>query len=299
MPIGALTPDDTGTVRIPVRSRRQAMDWSLVLTSQGIEVVIDQSPDAGWGLLIPAAEHARAAAAIGQYRVENRHWRWRQPFYQKQLIFDWTSLVWVALVGVCYWLSVRVLDLRALGMMDGEAVSHGQWWRLITAIFLHADLAHFASNAVFGFLLLGLAMGRFGGGVALLASFLAGVGGNLLAWLMDPGHRSLGASGMVMGCLGLLAVQSVSLLRENPHARRLVFSSLLAGVMLFVLLGLGPGTDVAAHAGGFICGVLFGGGLLFFPKLPQSWPANFVCGIVFGVLVGLAWALAMPGRAPG
>ena len=39
-------------IRIPVRSKRQAMDWSLVLLSQEIQSVIDRSPDEGWGLIV-------------------------------------------------------------------------------------------------------------------------------------------------------------------------------------------------------------------------------------------------------
>src|SRR6185295_492432 len=97
------------------------------------------------------------------------------------------------------------------------------WWRLFTAQLLHADLLHFATNAVFGFLLLGLAMGRYGNGVALLATFLAGAGGNIVSWLVyGASFRGLGASGMVMGALGLLAAQSVALYKQHPHAWRFI-----------------------------------------------------------------------------
>jgi len=58
------------------------------------------------------------------------------------------------------------------------------------------------ANAGFGLVLLGLAMGVYGTGVGLLAALLAGAGGNAAAWLIDPGHRSLGASGMVDGLPG-------------------------------------------------------------------------------------------------
>ena len=59
---------------------------------------------------------------------------------------------------------------------------------------------------------LGFAMGRYGTGTGVLAAFLAGAGGNVAAWLASlEQHRNLGASGMVMGSLGLLAAQSPSL----------------------------------------------------------------------------------------
>ncbi len=74
------------TTRIPARSRGQAMDWSLVLASQGIEHVIE-GPDEtgwprnprsseppgpyaplGWGLLVAEPDHGAALTAIRLYR---------------------------------------------------------------------------------------------------------------------------------------------------------------------------------------------------------------------------------------
>ena len=62
--------------RIPARSRRQAMDWSLVLVSQGIETIIQNSEDgSGWGLLVPATDLGRATESLRQYHLENRGWQ--------------------------------------------------------------------------------------------------------------------------------------------------------------------------------------------------------------------------------
>lgn len=67
--------------------------------------------------------------------------------------------------------------------------------------------------------------------VGLLAAYLAGVGGNLATWLVyGDNHRGLGASGMVMGALGLLAAQSVGLLkRRNTNAFRFFAGGIFAG----------------------------------------------------------------------
>ena len=65
--------------RIPARSRRQAMDWSLVLVSQGIETTIDYSENGdGWGLLVAFPDYEKALRTIELYRLENRGWPWRQ-----------------------------------------------------------------------------------------------------------------------------------------------------------------------------------------------------------------------------
>ena len=280
-----------GVRQIAARTRRQAMDWSLVLASQGIEHTIDRDEATGWTLSVAETDYEKAQAQIRQYRLENRHWRWRQPVFRPGLFFDWSALGWVSLNIFIYWWSEARADLRLTGMTDGAALSHGEWWRLFTAMWLHADLAHLALNMVFGFVFIGLVMGRFGPGVGLLAAYLAGAGGNLAGWAVyDANQRSLGASGMVMGALGLLAVQSVGpLKRRNTISFRLFASGIFAGVLLFVFLGVSPESDVVAHLGGFISGLLIGMLLAVAPRLTH-WPRiNLAAGILFVALVVLPW----------
>src|SRR6266550_1467413 len=237
-------PPPSPLARIPAHSRRQAMDWSLVLASQGIEPILEQSEEAGWALVVAAHDYETALAAIRQYRLENRRWPWRSPAFKSGFVFDWGSAAWIVLTVVFYWLSDTRAKLPAAGIMDGAALAQGEWWRLFTATLLHADLGHLATNAVFGLVLIGLAMGQCGTGVGLLAAYLAGAGGNLASWLLHgQEHRGLGASGVVMGALGLLAAQSLPRLKGNPNAVKLVMAGLGGGVMLFVLLGLNPETD--------------------------------------------------------
>jgi membrane associated rhomboid family serine protease len=266
-----------------------------VLISQSIEAIIEHV-EGGWILLVEQAEHARALEAIRAYQVENRGWGWHRKVFTPGLIFDSSSAGWVALVLAFYFVDAR-FGLKAAGFMNSEAVSSGEWWRLFTAIWLHADPSHVAGNAVFGFLLLGLAMGRYGAGVALIGCCLAGVIGNVLRWGLWPEPSlSLGASGMVMGALGLLGSQSFHLWRQGPQARRSVVAGVAAGLMLFVLLGLAPGTDVVAHLGGFAAGLVFGLALTKVSLWRENGPVNVVCGILFTGLVVLPWFLAFRAR---
>ncbi len=283
--------------RIAAHSKRQALDWSLALVSQGIESILDCSGDAGWGLLVEESDQARACAVIRQYQKENRRWPWQQKILLPEISFDWGSLAWVFLIGVFFWLSGQTASLRDAGMMRSSAVARGEWWRLFTAIFLHADLAHLASNAVIGFVLLSLAMGRCGTGIGLLAALLAGAGGNVASWLVYPSdHQGLGASGMVLGCLGLLAAQSFPDLKHHPKAIKLAVTGVAAGGMLFVLLGLSPGTDVVAHLGGFASGLLLGTLLAFWPQLARHTATNLAAGGIFSLLTVIAWWLALATR---
>jgi hypothetical protein len=73
---------------------------------------------------------------------------------------------------------------------------------------------------------------------------------------------------------------------------------ILIGVMLFVLLGLGPGTEVVAHTGGFLRGLALGAILALAPDLRRRAGGNLLCGLLFGILVVLPWWLATR-RVPG
>ncbi|HTG42933.1 MAG TPA: rhomboid family intramembrane serine protease, partial [Verrucomicrobiae bacterium] len=166
--------------RIAAQSKRQAMDWGLVLASQDIHPIISHPEDSqAWALLIEPSQHQQALAAIHQYRLENRGWAWRRELPGSNLEVHAGALFWCLFLAFWQWIVTFVWPaLQVAGRMDSEAVRHGAWWRLFTPVLLHADLAHLMANATFGVVFLGFAMARFGPGLALLAAYLAGVIGN-------------------------------------------------------------------------------------------------------------------------
>src|SRR5262245_29979093 len=278
---------------IPARSRRQAMDWSLVLLSQGVECTIEQLADS-WALLVEPRDFERSMAALHQYEIENPRSRWRQELPWSTVVFHWGSLVWCLVLAAVYGLDTLMgVNLKPVGLMLGGAVLNGAWWRLFTAIMLHGDLAHLMANLTFGLVVLGLAMARYGAGCALLAAYLAGAGGNLARALLHLENPSLGASGMVMGGLGLLAMQSLPLRRSNPIAGKYIVGGILGGLMLFVLFGLDPHSDVIAHFGGFVSGLILGGALtLASRRTLLRPPVNGLAGATLAALILLTWMLA-------
>lgn len=293
----------TTPAAIPARTERQAMDWSLVLVSEGIDAVMDRDPETFvWRLLVNAADYPRAMNAIRQYRAENRPHAWQQQLPWSGLIFDWRCLV--PIVFFVFLFAVEATgrgDLSQAGMMHNQAVHAGEWWRLFTAVTLHGDMAHLAANATTGLILTGLVMGIYGAGTGLLAAFLAGVGGNLAGLLFYPeAHRGLGASGMIMGALGLLAAQWITLLKHGLTPRQLAIRGVLSGGLLLVLLGFSPqqNVDVLAHVAGFISGLLLGTVLALLPaKLRASRWLDHVSLLICCTLVTGAWWLAL--RASG
>lgn len=271
------------------------MDWSLVLVSQGIESIIERSADGGsWGLIVDAKDYAASVAAIRQYILENRQRAWQKELKWTGLLFDARSAVW-AIALVSFYALDNVMDLKTAGVMNTAAVRSGEWWRLFTAIMLHADVAHLAANVATGVLILGLAMGFYGVEICLLATYLAGAGGNWAGLLLySQPQSSLGASGMVMGGLGLMTMQSLFLWRQSRSTLEFIKRGVMAGVLLLVLLGFNPTTDVIAHVGGFVWGCLFGGVLAFLrPTIIHSQRAARLAGIVFGLLNLLTWWLAL------
>ena len=104
-----------------------------------------------------------------------------------------------------------------------------------------------------------LAGGLIGPGIAWLAILVAAAFANTLnAFLLDEGHRAIGASTAVFAALGLVSgfVWRSKLMAQEKWAWRL--GPIVGGIALLAYTGTGgPNTDVGAHLAGFVCG--FGG----------------------------------------
>lgn len=282
------------TTGIECRSQAEALDWSLVLISQGIECVIARREEGGvWLLEIAEEDLSRAKESIASYEHENRT-PWRREVKWTGLLFDVRAALWfVALILFHFSAEVLQKNFHISGAVDRTAVLNGEWWRVFTAVTLHADVAHLLANVTIGFVFLGFAMGCYGVGGAMLLSLLGGALGNVGSLLLhESPFRSLGASGFVMASLGLLAAHSLSFGR---HEKRVVWigRGVIAGGLLVVLLGLSPTSDVLAHIGGFVAGVALGVGALSWRTQLMRHTFSTACLGVFVTLVVLTWMLAL------
>lgn len=129
----------------------------------------------------------------------------------------------------------------------------GEAWRLVTPVFLHANLLHIGVN-MYSLWALGPAVERFFGHARFLAVYLlSGIGGVLLSLVLSP-DPSVGASGAIFGLLGALAT-FLYLHRATfgqlgaMQLRQLVFVALIN-----LAMGLTPGIDNWGHVGGLIAG---------------------------------------------
>ena len=145
---------------------------------------------------------------------------------------------------------------RRLGSMHPRLIAdEGEYWRLLSAVFLHGSLLHLLFNAYVLF-----DLGRFCEPIVSPYKFftifvLSGLGGTLASFangLLVRGPGSLGASGALCGLIGMLLVYSI---KERHRQLR---ESLVRWVIFIAVFSFLPGIDHMGHIGGFVVGCLLG-----------------------------------------
>ena len=241
-------------------------DHGLVVLAMRLPYWLEPQ-DAGYHLLVEEQHLARVHTELAAFERECATPPARNPDDETAARRPaWGGpLLWALMIQGLFWLqTAHPGKFETAGALDAEALfERGEWWRPITALWLHADLAHATANALSGCLVFTAVLTTFGRlrGAALLG--VAAIAGNLAAvGLQSAGpYRSLGASTAVFAGLGLLTGRAV---RRTPLAIGLVRAKAVAvplgaGLALLGLLGAGGfRTDVIAHATGFACGLLAG-----------------------------------------
>jgi membrane associated rhomboid family serine protease len=151
------------------------------------------------------------------------------------------------------------------GGLFGPAVADGEWYRIITAGFLHGGLIHVLFNMMALFTLgsvLEPAIGRLRFGLAYGVSLLCGSLGVLL---LDPNALTVGASGAVFGLMGVLVVAQ-RVRGIDPWSSGL---GMWLGLNLLITFAI-PGISIGGHLGGLAGGLVSGWVLL--EAGPKAWP---------------------------
>lgn len=194
----------------------------------------------------------------------------------------------------------------ALGMKINQAILDGQYWRLITPMFLHGSILHLGFN-LYALFILGSRLERFFGSFRFTLLFLiGGLAGNLFSFIFTPAN-SLGSSTAIFG---LLAAEGVFIYQHRKlfgDRSQVALRQIIQVAVINFLIGLSPGIDNWGHLGGLIGGLIFtwfagpvfklGGeaGRLRFEDQRSNQSAILVFVIQFILLIGLTAWLIMSG----
>lgn len=159
-----------------------------------------------------------------------------------------------------------------------HGVAAGEWWRLITAMFLHYGVLHLLMN-MYALWIIGRELEASLGRVRFVALYLlAGLGGNVASYLFSPDSISVGASTAVFG---LMAAIFVILKRLKRSVAPIVPIIVINLVFTFVISNI----SVSGHLGGLIVGALAAGVLAYAPKNNRTVFQVVGCGIILAALL--------------
>ena len=141
---------------------------------------------------------------------------------------------------------------------------YGQWWRLITAIFLHGSLMHIVFN-MWVIMDIGPMVEELFGSARYLFLYVAtGAFGYVISSL--AGHNSVGASGALLGLIGLLLASTT---RSSSASSQMLRSNLIKWIIYIAIMGfMFTSIDSYAHFGGLAAGFVLG--KLFIDRPPQG-----------------------------
>jgi rhomboid protease GluP len=213
--------------------------------------------------------------------------------------------------------STAIRTLVQLGAQVNTLVAAGQYWRLVTAMFLHIGLAHLAFN-MYALFSLGRDLEGFYGSLRFAAIyFSSGIAGNVAYYAAGPNAVSAGASGAIFGLVGAEIAFLVSNRTLFGSFRRQRLLNLAFLVVVNLAFGFqNRGINNLAHLGGLVSGLVLGFALTPRHRIAWEWsPDGTVPRLVdgtprwvqvaavvgAGVLLGLAilfgnqrWAVQLP-----
>ncbi|MEU3662544.1 rhomboid family intramembrane serine protease [Streptomyces sp. NPDC032940] len=162
-----------------------------------------------------------------------------------------------------------------------EGVAEGQWYRLLTAMFLHGSYMHILFNMLSLWWLGGPLEGALGRARYLALYFCSGLAGSALSYLIaEPNQPSLGASGAIFGLFGATAAL---VRRLNADMRPVVALLVINLVFTFTW----PDIAWQAHIGGLVAGAAIGYAMLHAPRERRTLVQYGTCALVLVVVVGL------------
>ncbi|MCW3121407.1 MAG: rhomboid family intrarane serine protease [Flavipsychrobacter sp.] len=146
------------------------------------------------------------------------------------------------------------------------AVLQGDWWRLITHMFLHGGIMHLLMN-MFSLLYIGMYLEPLLGKFRFTTAYIiTGICGGLLSLVFHANSVGVGASGAIFGMYGVFLA-----ILTTGHIQKTMRKTMLRSILFFVVYNLGMGMqgniDNAAHIGGLLSGLIIG--YVYYPYLKR------------------------------
>jgi rhomboid protease GluP len=278
-------------VRITPYARR-AEEWATVLAASGIRHRL--APISG-GWAVAGDDGARASATLRAYDEENR------PDVK---VAD--STIGRDAIGLGVAVAVLLLGFFAItgpraagrtwferGSATAGRILHGEVWRTITALTLHADLAHVLGNAIFCAVLIPPVCHALGPGTGLWVLLLSGALGNWLTALVHGApYSSVGASTLTFGAIGVLAAQALVARWRTGTARRRPWVVIVASLVLLSMLGTAEGADVLGHLFGLLVGTVLSVAVSLVRPHAFERPVEWTLAAAAMAMVGACWLMA-------
>ncbi len=273
--------------------------WSLVLSAVQIPHRIIYR-EGLYYLLVPSGLELRAQYQIDSYFSENRDWPPKKEYTDAATSgIQPPTLLLVASLALFYSVTgpwPRHSDWFIHGAGDSEAIlEQGEWFRLVTALTLHADTVHLMGNCFLGGFLVHFFCRLQGTGLGLFSMLVAAITGNWInVSLRGPGHHFVGFSTAVFAVIGMLAM--ISYQGKKRESRLHFLMPFMAGAALLAMVGSsGERTDLGAHLFGLISGLFIGRILCLKPlqQIRSSFSLQTAFFFLSGFILYLSWKLAL------
>jgi len=267
-------------------SRTQADELTLHLQSIGIDAHVQPAQTFLYQVVAPLDQAERGAQMLEEFddeaALEQQALMLQTQSLTEQLPyrhgFAWVAGLIISNIAL-WWLleqhggSKNHTTLLRLGAITSSHLRHGEWWRLLSAQFLHVGLEHLFVNMTVLALLGGLALRMLGPGRLLTTYLFAGTVGNIAGYLFGSAFAlKAGASGAILGLLGAVAGVRLKLMLRGETSRFRAWH-ILGMLLAFygMVVGVRPESDHIAHVGGILGGAL----LTLLLPMPQAKAETF------------------------
>lgn len=200
-----------------------------------------------------------------------------RPYVTWSLIFLNVAIFIGMLSAGLSFFSPSADQVLALGGASNLTILQGEWWRLLSSMFIHFGVFHLAMNMYVlrdvGSTLEPIVGNKLFGVIYFATGIIGGLMG--LFWSLGSPVALAGASGAVFGLVGtLFALLTTDLFPFEVRQPRLM--KLFLFIVTNLVYSLQPGVSLSAHVGGFLSGIVLG--YLFYLSMRFSWLSSFKKG---------------------